>query len=173
MTQTALKKIYKYHVANLKELELALNHIERLAKKEIATKDAQNSLTSLLRLYTFMLGAWAEVRLKKILYEFQGLNDEERTFILNKSKQIEQWQAIVELSFRKNFQIPKADLEQNLKRKDIAAYQKYIEINRLINEDLRIIIEIRNKLAHGQWKYPFSQECKIDTDKYQLIKGLY
>lgn len=169
MTQTALKKIYKYHVANLKELELALNHIERLAKKEIATKDAQNSLTSLLRLYTFMLGAWAEVRLKKILYEFQGLNDEERTFILNKSKQIEQWQAIVELSFRKNFQIPKADLEQNLKRKDIAAYQKYIEINRLINEDLRIIIEIRNKLAHGQWKYPFSQECKIDTDKYQLI----
>ena len=169
MTQTELEKTYKYHVANLKELELALNHIERLAKKEIATKDAQKSLTSLLRLYTFMLGAWAEVGLKKILYESQGLNDGERTFILNKSTQIEQGQEVVELSFRKNFKIPKAKLEENLKRKDVAAYQKYIEINKLINEDLRIIIEIRNKLAHGQWKYPFSEGCKIDGNKYQLI----
>ncbi|WP_448917131.1 hypothetical protein [Haemophilus sputorum] len=172
MTQTQLEKIYKYHVANLKALQLALNYIARLAKKEIAKEkeDSQKILVSLLRLYTFMLGAWAEVSLKKILYASQKLNDEERTFILKKRTQIEQWQGVVELSFRKNFKIPKAKLEENLKRKDIAAYQKYIEINELINKDLRIIIEIRNKLAHGQWIYPFSsKECEIDQEKYNLV----
>ncbi len=35
---------------------------------------------------------------------------------------------------------------------------------------LRILIEIRNKLAHGQWIYPFNNEGNtVDPDKFKLI----
>ena len=62
-------KIYKYHVNNLKEIELGINHIKRLIRAEIASKDPQNSVKSLLRLYAFLIGAWAETRLKKLINE--------------------------------------------------------------------------------------------------------
>ncbi|HIB9634549.1 TPA: hypothetical protein ACWZTX_003558, partial [Escherichia coli] len=40
----------------------------------------------------------------------------------------------------------------------------------VLSNELRILIEIRNKLAHGQWIYPFNNEGNtVDPDKYKLI----
>lgn len=39
-----------------------------------------------------------------------------------------------------------------------------------LEDDLRVVIEIRNKLAHGQWIYPFnSAGTDVEHEKFLLI----
>ncbi|WP_210437782.1 hypothetical protein [Vibrio crassostreae] len=161
-------KIYKQHVANLRELELALSHTSRLARSEIASKDPQQSLRSLLRLYSFLIGAWAETRLKKLLNEEYGFTEEERNSVQSQSSQYEQWCLTVDLAFRKHHKIRKAPLdERNIGVAHAARRAALLDV--LANE-LKILIEIRNKLAHGQWIYPFNNEgTEVEQNKYRLI----
>lgn len=164
----APSKIYRNHVANLRELERALVQTARLAKAEIASRDSQQSLRSLLRLYSFLLGAWAECRLRKLLHEQYGFEDEERNCILAAGTQLEQWQRTVDLAFRKHHKIPKANLDTRVLGVSHAARRN--ALHSVLSGELKIIIEIRNKLAHGQWVYPFNNDgSAVEPEKYQLI----
>lgn len=161
-------KLYLHHVANLRELQVAIGNIERLAKKAIASRDPESSLRTLLRMYSFLVGAWAECRLKKLLHEEFGFSLEERTHVESKKTQFEQWQCCIDIAFRKHHQITKAPLNQtslgvtNASRRDA--------LHDVLENELKIIIEIRNKLAHGQWIYPFNNAgTAVETDKYTLI----
>jgi hypothetical protein len=155
-------------VANLRELERALNQTARLAKAEIASGDPQQSLRSLLRLYSFLLGAWAECRLRKLLHEQFGFTDAEREEVLASDVQLTQWQRTVEFAFRKHHKIPKAELNGRVLGVSHAA--RYEALQQVLAGELRIIIEIRNKLAHGQWVYPFNSEgTSVEAEKYRLI----
>lgn len=162
-------KIYKQHVANLRELETALGNVARLARKAIASKDPERSLRTLLRLYAFLVGAWAECRFSKLLHEENGFSAEERVAILgNKTPQLEQWLAAVDTAFRKHHKITKAPLDE--RSLGVAHAARREALRNVLNSDLRIIIEIRNKLAHGQWIYPFNNEgTAVEPDKHQLI----
>ena len=161
-------KLYKQHVANLRELELAISHIGRLARIAIASKDPQQSLRSLLRLYAFLVGAWAETRLCKLFHEEYGFTETERSLISSKSTQLEQWQETVDLAFRKHHQITKAPLdERSLGVSHAARRAALLDV---LTHELKIIIEIRNKLAHGQWVYPLNNEgTAVEPEKYRLI----
>lgn len=141
-------KIYMQHVANLRELELAISHTGRLARAEIASKDPQQSLRSLLRLYSFLVGAWSETRLRKLLHEEFGFSGTERGQIEKKSSQLEQWQETVDLAFRKHHSIKKAPLDD--RSLGVAHAARRTALQDVLSSELRILIEIRNKLAHGQ-----------------------
>lgn len=161
-------KLYTQHVANLRELELAIGHSERMAKSAIASNDPQNSLRSLLRLYSFLIGAWAETRLRKLLHEEFGFDAAERTLIESESTQLAEWQKCIEVAYRKHFRITRAELDQN--SLGVAENARFRALNDSLENELRIIIEIRNKLAHGQWVYPFTNDgTKVEADKYRLI----
>lgn len=161
-------KLYTQHVANLRELELAISHTGRLARAEIASKDPQKSLRSLLRLYSFLIGAWTETRLKKLLHEEYGFSDAERAQIENKSSQLEQWQETIDLAFRKHHSIRKAPLDE--RSLGVAHAARRAALQDVLSNELKIVIEIRNKLAHGQWVYPFNNEgTVVESEKYKLI----
>lgn len=161
-------KIYMQHVVNLRELELAISHVGRIARSEIASKDPQQSLRSLLRLYAFLVGAWAETRLLKLLHEEFGFAEPERNKIISKSSQLEQWQETVDLAFRKHHNITKTLLDE--RSLGVAHAARRAALLDVLSNELRIIIEIRNKLAHGQWVYPFNSEgTNVEPDKYKLI----
>src|SRR5438874_266914 len=104
-------KLYSQHVANLRELQAALGNVARLARVAIASGDPERSLRTLLRLYAFLIGAWAECRLRKLLHEEFGFSEAERALILEKPTQLEQWEATVDASFRKHHGVPKATLD--------------------------------------------------------------
>ena len=161
-------KLYSHHVDNLRELELALNHIARLSRVAIASRDPQRSLQSLLRLYAFLLGAWAECRLLKLLHEEFGFISAERDGILAHDTQLSQWEATVELAFRKHHKLWKAELnDRTLGVTSNAPRKAIVEV---LTDQVRAIIEIRNKLAHGQWKYPLTNDgTKVETEKYTAI----
>lgn len=161
-------KIYRQHVANLRELELAISHTGRLARVEIASRDPRRSLRSLLRLYSFLLGAWAETRLRKLLHEEFGFIDSERKIITSAATQLEQWQKTVDLAFRKHHKVKKAPLDE--KTIGVLHAARKDALLDVLSNELKIIIEIRNKLAHGQWVYPFNNnETGVESEKYRLI----
>ena len=161
-------RIYKYHVTNLRELERAISHTSRLARSEIASKDPQKSLRSLLRLYAFLIGAWAETRLKKLLFEESGFDRQTRETIESRGSKLEQWQEAIDQSFRKHHNVRIAPLNDRTLGVSHAARRN--ALHDVLQNEIRIVIEIRNKLAHGQWVYPFnSEETTIEQEKYQQI----
>lgn len=161
-------KLYAHHVANLRELELALSHTARLARSAIASCDPQQSLRSLLRLYAFLVGAWAECRLQKLLHEEIGFSDNERSAILAKPTQFEQWRETVDSAFRKHHKITKAPLDARVL--GVAHAARRVALHDVLDNELRVVIEIRNKLAHGQWIYPMNNEgTAVESDKYKQI----
>lgn len=161
-------KIYRQHVSNLREIELAISHTGRLARSAVASKDPQRSLRSLLRLYSFLIGAWAETRLRKLLYEDPGFSDQERAVIAGEQTQLAQWTATVNLAFRKHHKLPKAALDETTL--GVAHAARRVALIDVLNDELKIVIELRNKLAHGQWIYPFNNEgTAIEEEKYKLI----
>lgn len=161
-------KIYRQHVANLRELEAALGNVGRLARAAIAVGDPNRSLRTLLRLFSFLVGAWAECRLRKLLHEEFGFSETERATILARDTQLDQWEATVNAAFRKHHGITNAELSARTLGVTPAARRE--AILSVLHQDLRIVIEIRNKLAHGQWIYPFTSDGKsVEQDKYKLI----
>lgn len=161
-------KLYSHHVANLRELELAINHTARLARSAIASRDPQRSLRSLLRLYSFLVGAWAECRLRKLLHEEFGFSEAERNEALQGDTQLAHWQSTVDIAFRKHHKVSKAPLDSRVLGVSHAA--RRTALHDVLASDLRIIIEIRNKLAHGQWVYPFNNVgTLVEAEKYRLI----
>lgn len=161
-------KLYTYHVANMREVELALGHTARHARAAIASRDPHRSLRSLLRLYAFLIGAWAECRLHKLLHEEFGFDETERLDILSKPTQLKQWQETVDLAFRKHHRVPKAPLDERVL--GVAHSSRRAALHDVLRCELRIIIEIRNKLAHGQWIYPLNNKgTAVEPDKHQLI----
>jgi hypothetical protein len=161
-------KIYVQHVANLRELQAALGNVARLARATIALGDPERSLRTLLRLYSFLVGAWAECRLRKLLHEEFGFSEAERAAILARGTQLEQWEATVDAAFRSHHGITNAAL--NARTLGVTSSARRDAILAVLHQDLRIVIEIRNKLAHGQWIYPFTSDGKsVEQDKYKLI----
>ncbi len=119
-------------------------------------------------MYSLLIGAWTECRLKKLLHEEHGFTAVERGKINNKKTQLEQWQHTIDLAFRKHHQISRAPLDARVLGVSTAA--RYTALHDVLSKELRIIIEIRNKLAHGQWIYPFNNEgTTVESDKYLLI----
>lgn len=160
-------KIYQFHVANLRSIKIALNNTALSARQAIAEEN-QRAIASFVRLYALLMGAWAETRLKKLLYERNGFTEDERTRVLTQTSQLEQWQKLVEVAFRKHYGIPHAELTSaNL---PFTAHARYASLVNILDNNLRVVIEVRNKLAHGQWIYPLNNEGNdVETNKYTLL----
>lgn len=149
------KKIYQFHVANLKEIEHAMERVARFLRDAIS-KDDDKTTSSFMRLFALLLGAWAEVRLKKLLFEPNGFNEENRETILKQNSQFEQWKKSLELGFRRQYNKPNVLLSANSLTH--SAFSRYSTLSEMLYKDLRSIILLRNKLAHGQWIYPLNKE---------------
>lgn len=148
-----LKKLYQFHVANLQEIDHAMDKIARSLRASVSQGD-EATVSAFMRLYALLLGAWAECRLRKLIYEPQGFNDAERETIQSESTQLKQWQKTVEIAFRRQYKIPKAALSADVLSH--SAYSRYDTLSNMLVNDLSSIIELRNKLAHGQWVYPLN-----------------
>lgn len=146
--------LYKAHVKNLRAVDTALERLLRELNASLSRSDATTS-EALLKTTMLLLGAWAEDRLRKMLYEPNGFTSAEREQITSAGSQIEIWKMALERGFRKRYRIPFADLSQVL---PLTPRARYAAILNIIDNDLRPIIEARNKLAHGQWVRPLNSE---------------
>lgn len=148
------EKLYKAHVKNLRAVDTALERLLRELNASLSRCDDTTS-DAFLKTTMLLLGAWAEDRLRKMLYEPDGFTPAERQQITSAGSQIEICKVALERGFRNRYQIPFANLSQTLPLTTRARYSALLNI---IDEDLRPIIEARNKLAHGQWVRPLNSE---------------
>jgi hypothetical protein len=89
--------------------------------------------------------------------------------VLAQSTQLENWQKAVETAFRKQYKVPSAQLTESTL--PFTAFARYSVVSDILDKDLRSVIEIRNKLAHGQWIYPLnSNGTDVEADKFKLLK---
>lgn len=159
--------LYKCHSSNLRFLNSSLEINEKSTRKAIATQD-QGSIKTFVRMHHFLLGAWCEVRLSKLLQENQSFNESELEKINRCSTQLEKWNKITELAFRRHYDVRRAPLSED--SLDPTTYHQYDVISGVINNELKDIIELRNRLAHGQWNFLLNSEStRIEADKMAKI----
>lgn len=160
--------LYKAHVQNLRAVDTALQRILRELNAAISRNDAATSV-ALLKTAMLLLGAWAENRLRKMLFEPNAFTQVERQQIADAGSQLEIWKRALDRGFRRRYGIPAANLATAL---PITPRARYIALVSMIEADLRPIIEIRNKLAHGQWVRPLNSDNDDFSPSYtQQING--
>ena len=101
------QELYKYHVANVKCLTPALDRIALTVRSAIASSD-HKTLNAFIPLDMLLLGAWAECRLRKLLFEPNTFDDADRSRVEQRPSHFEKWRKAVEIAFRKHYSIPKA-----------------------------------------------------------------
>ncbi len=149
------KKLYQFHVANLREIDRAMNTIARALRAAISRRDAATE-SAFMRVYALLLGSWAECRLRKLLYEPISFDDSDRTKVRSQTTQMRQWEKTLEIAFRRQYGRRKGPLnEASIPH---SAFTRYRTLTDLLSTDLVSIIELRNKLAHGQWVFPLNKD---------------
>lgn len=162
-------ELYKFHCENLRQVSRGIARVELAARRAIATND-DLTLFALIRLHALLLGTCAECRLKKLLYEASGFSDDDQLQIRAIDNQHQRWMAAVERAFRKRFKLPHAAISATTIPFTAAA--RYAECQRLLEDELRPVIELRNKFAHGQWAYLLNNsEDDVSTAQIAAFKN--
>ncbi len=170
MKEYPQEKLFKIHNANLIRVGEGLDDIARDLRKSLALEQKKTSKTLTL-IYALLVGAWSECRLLKLIYESGGFSDKHRSEILGKHPQIDRWMLVVELGFRQRYKVPRSELRPPALPR--TAYDRYILLNKLVNEHLRPIIEIRNRLAPGQWERALTTDnLSISEENTKIILNL-
>jgi hypothetical protein len=151
----SVAKLYKYHVANLRAVAGALDHVARSGRESLARR-RESEVPTFVRLHAFLLGAWAECRLLKLLHERKAFTDADRQRIVSQSTALDRWTTTIELAFRKHYGVSSARLSRS--SLPPTAFLRYASILEIVASELKVAIELRNKLAHGQWIYPLNHE---------------
>jgi hypothetical protein len=145
--------MYEGADSNYREVEKALKQIERAIAGAIRRNDWA-AVASLTRVQLLIASVKAEARLIKIAYTPKGMSATDRNTILAQDTALNRWTQLVDLAFQRHYKVSDpSDFKDGLDH-DILA--KYTTLNTLINDEVRPIILLRNKLAHGQWNYPFN-----------------
>ena len=147
--------LYKAHVKNLRAVEEGIAQIEQDLNRATAEENAPLTET-LKKLYLFLAGAWAECRLKKLLYENPGFTGAHRSIIGTERSQADRWKKALEIGYRKRYGISRAPLSEATLPG--TAWFRFSAIRQVIAENLEPLIGLRNTLAHGQWARPLNSE---------------
>lgn len=145
-------KLYEFHTRNLRAVNEGLTTVLNSARDAIA-HDRSQIIPTYIRLYAFLTGAWTECRLLKLLYEPNAFSGADRSRILA-CNALERWTEVVDTAFRRHYSIPMAPLRPPAL--PMTAFTRMKLLRDVLEDDLRSVITLRNKLAHGQWIYPLN-----------------
>lgn len=126
-----------------------MDALSRSIHKAIAAKD-EKTVQSLSRHrhYALDLGMWSEVLLLKVLHERRAFTFREIDQILRIAA-TDRWKELVKLCFRKHFHT--TDLNDlTLPHSRFSQYKTLMES---LENELLPIVNLRNRLAHGQLRY--------------------
>lgn len=139
---------FRKHAANLRAVAAGLKQAERIHKDAIRRND-DPATGFAARVHQMMVGLVAEAHLRKIISDPDGFNAREREILRSSRSQLQRWTDAVDLAFRRHYVVPfHLDVQEQL---DATRAGQFDELRSMLNDDLRVVIEDRNKVAHGQW----------------------
>lgn len=146
-----LDELDKASQKNKAKLNKTLTQVKRTLNQAI--KDQKQDVVDFnVRFYIILQVAWLESTLLYLIFHHKKqLNDYNRTDVLNAKTQVDKWDFILEYFFRKYYLNGKTSKEFNLVNVSHNTLNRYNYLKKLLHEEVKVFIEIRNKLAHGQW----------------------
>jgi len=159
---------YDAYKANYLSVASALTQIERAANDALRRGDSP-SAEALTMTQMLLVAVKAEARLQRLIHTPDWLTDRQRTYVKTAPTRLEMWQRIIESGFRRRYGTRKrtVPLEDQLDHDAAARYRTLLEI---LDQDLRGLIEIRNKLAHGQWAYGLTDDGRVSSELTKRLR---
>jgi hypothetical protein len=133
-------ELYRFHVANLRSIEMALDQLA-LVSKDLIRKKRDSLVEPFLRTWLLLFGAWTECRLQKLLYEKRGFTPLERDQVQTAKKQEQKWKITIEAGFRRRHKVKKLTLGSL----GHSAFSKYQSLIRAFEEYVKPVIELREQ----------------------------
>lgn len=146
-----IKGVDKANRKNKAQLNKTLTQINRTLNQAIKEKKDEVVYFN-IRFYIIIQVAWLEATLLYLLFHHEKqINRYLRTDVLSQKTQFEKWDYLLEHFLRKYYLNGKTSKEFNLVNVSYNVLKRYEYLKNLLHEEVKDFIEIRNKLAHGQW----------------------
>ncbi|WP_217587849.1 hypothetical protein [Lentibacillus saliphilus] len=157
--------MYKQHVQNLASIDGAIKLVQLDLRRYVSTQQENNEYIY-TKILSYLVTCWTEVRVLKLAYEPNGFTEVEIAQIISASTLKDKWLKALNISVCKAYQLNFTDDIEEIKNKlDYTPRMRYTELVKLIEKDLMLSIEIRNRIAHGQWVYAFTNTLEnISSD---------
>lgn len=151
--------LYKQQCQNVKLIESAYDSIERQVKDSIKTENKNEEIV-FTRLLSNITVIWMEAYILKICYDNNYFTEEDILKIRESQSLEQRIVSLINMAVCKRHNIPftRKQLDKELKYTERARYKGLIQ---LIHEDFTESINIRNKIAHGQWKFAYSNGLNV------------
>ena len=160
---------YFYHCENLKMIDKAIQTLQRTLRQYIAIDDEKN-VYIYTKILSHLINSWVDVRILKLIYEFNAFNESEINSLISCKILKDKWLLALDFAFIKAYKI------SNIKNIDNPTVPYTARIMRkslvdIISDDLLESTQVRNRIAHGQWKYAFNNELtKINENIMRILK---
>lgn len=154
--------MYKYWKKNKRQLEMTICYLNRfqvdgLRKGKKLNEISLDNLYSKLNLVLWMSLLEVEFNIlisenEQFTNDFVGANN-----ITNKTE-TEKWIELIKYYFKKNY-FKRQDREISLINLGDTNYHRFEVLTKTIEQDLKPFMEMRNRIAHGQWAVAFNSIC--------------
>jgi len=151
--------MFRYWKKNRRQIKMTITHLNRFHLNALH-RGSKLSEVSLDNIYSkLVLILWVSL----LEVEFNILITEQniftQTFILKNNisgkSEVGKWISLIDYFFKEQY-FHKQDRELDIINLGDINYHRYETLSRLIKDDLRPFIELRNRLAHGQWSVAFN-----------------
>jgi len=147
--------MYKQHCENIGEIEGAIKLVEQDLRRYISIRQDKH-VYKYTKLLSYLITCWTEVRILKLAYERNGFVTSDKDLIIAAGTLNDKWITALDISICKAYVINRnLDIATQL---PFTARIRYNELKNLIASDLLTSIELRNRIAHGQWKFAFTND---------------
>lgn len=137
-------------------LEQAMETVQRTLREFISINDKRR-IVIYTKLFSHLVNSWVEVRLMKLIYEVGEFTDCQKTRIISRKSLEAKWASALDTAFCKAFNLssPRKITSTIV---PFTPRSQYAALSKIIKTDLLDSAEIRNRIAHGQWKYAFNED---------------
>jgi hypothetical protein len=154
------KEICEAHAKNRAKLHKAITHLEIALNSAIRAGNKEQDY-ALVRLIAILRIAWVESSLACILHSKNVLTDNQVVFIRSLPSETSKWHGLCDFLFRLQYLGGKQKALNRLNL-GVSTYNRFILLNEVLDKYIGPFIELRNKLAHGQWHIALTND---GTDK--------
>ena len=148
------EKIYRACVSNVKELKKHRARLRKLVNTAIKEKK-DDDLDTFTKFYALLFSAYVEVSFLKLIHTPKALDVSEITQIQRGCNLEEKWKTCVQFAFLR--------INSSANSGEIA--NKKQTLTRIMSEYIIAPSQMRNKIAHGQWKICLNNQCTGINDE--------
>lgn len=136
-------------------LDQAIRTVQSTLREYISTYEQLKTYVY-TKVLSHLINSWVEVRLMKLVYECGAFTDSEKTRIIKCKKLQTKWTMALNIAFCKAFTVGNPRNITAQTTVPFTAKTQYAALLHTIKGDLLESSAIRNKIAHGQWQYAFT-----------------